>query len=216
LALLQGKGAGFVAGVDFSPPAIAAARRLADELSIGEDRACFVLSNVYDAPAVYPRGGEFDLAFVTWGAINWLPDIRAWAKVVSYYLKPGTGRLYLAEGHPAALVFDDLRRSADNGLPGFLVPYFGPHDVPLVFDSDRDYSDPEARLVHTRTYEWTHPLSLILEALQGAGLQLEFLHEHDAVPWRMFEILREDPDGMFRWPSERWLPLSFSLQARKL
>ena len=77
---------------------------------------------------------------VTWGAIGWLPDIRRWAEIVAYFLKPG-GLLYLAEAHPAALVFDD-DASLSDGLPGFLAPYFSRE--PVVLDEAHDYVDETA------------------------------------------------------------------------
>ena len=52
-------------------------------------------------------------------------------------------------------------------------------------------------------------------ALLAAGLALRWLHEHDAVPWRMFELLVKDADGMYRWPDKAWLPLAFSLKAAR-
>lgn len=174
-----------VTGIDFSPPAIAAARSLAAELSLD---ARFVECNVYDAPMSLPEPASFDSVFVTWGALNWLPEIEAWARVAAYFIRPG-GRLYLAEGHPAAYVFESPR--------------------------DRDYSDPNARLRNTRTYEWIHPLGAILSALLAAGFTIEKFAEHDAVPWRMFTNLVEGGDGLFRWPGEAWLPLAFSLTARR-
>lgn len=196
-----------VTGIDFSAPAIAAARALTAELGLTE--AEFVEANVYEAPVVYPRAGAFDRVFVTWGALNWLPDIEGWAGVVRYYLKPG-GTLYLAEGHPAAYVFDDATRAGD-GMPGWFVPYFDPQ--PLGLDDPSDYSDPTARLTNSRTYEWIHPLGSIVEALRSQGMRIDFLREHSTVPWRMFGMLREEAGGMFGWPEKRWLPLSFSLQA---
>src|SRR5262249_61621165 len=72
-------------------------------------------------PAI-PLPHEFDMVFVTWGAICWLPDISRWAQIVAALLHPG-GSLYLAEAHPAAYVFDDATRSPD-GMPGWFAPYF--------------------------------------------------------------------------------------------
>ena len=110
-----------VVGLDFSPEAIRAARALAAELGL-EGRARFVEADLYDAPAAIPEPAAFDLVYVTWGAIYWLPDIRRWAEIVAFFLKPG-GTLYLAEGHPAALVFDDLA-PRHGPMPGWFVPYF--------------------------------------------------------------------------------------------
>jgi 2-polyprenyl-3-methyl-5-hydroxy-6-metoxy-1,4-benzoquinol methylase len=80
-----------VTGLDFSTTAITAARALAAELGVP---ARFVEGNVYDAPALL--NAQYDIAFVTWGSIIWLPDIHLWAQIVAELLAPG-GWLYLAE-----------------------------------------------------------------------------------------------------------------------
>jgi hypothetical protein len=126
-------------------------------------------------------------------------------------LRPG-GQLYLADGHPVAYVFDDETRSAD-GRPGFFAPYFSAE--PIASEDPRDYIDAEARLANARSYNWIHPLGALVSDLIGAGMTLEWLHEHDAVAWRMFECLVEGADGLFRWPDKPWLPLAFSLLATR-
>jgi SAM-dependent methyltransferase len=207
--ILSQRGASVV-GLDFSPPAIAAARALADELGLA-DRARFVEADLYDAPRAIPEPASFDRVYVTWGAICWLPDIEGWAWIVAHFLKPG-GWLYLAEGHPTALVFDDAVPQPD-GRPGLFAPYF--HNEPLVVEDPTDYADPDAQLANARTCEWIHPLGSVVSALIAAGLRLDWLHEHDAITWRMFKCLTEGRDGLFRWPDKPWLPLSYSLQATK-
>ena len=199
-----------VVGLDFSPPAIAAARALAEELGLA-DQARFVEADLYDAPGAIGEPGAFDRVYVTWGAINWLPDIAGWARIVAHFLKPG-GSLYLAEGHPSALVLDDARRQPD-GLPGLFAPYF--HSGPFVFDETSDYADPDARLKNSTTCQWIHPLGAIVTSMIEAGLRLDWLHEHAAITWRMFGCLVEGEDGLYRWPDQPWLPLAFSLWATK-
>ena len=90
-------------GLDFSPEAIAAARDFAKRA--GRD-VRFVQSDIYEAPAAL--GETYEVAYVTWGAINWLPDIFRWAQVVGDVLEPG-GFLYLAETHPATLCLEEIR-----------------------------------------------------------------------------------------------------------
>jgi SAM-dependent methyltransferase len=199
-----------VVGLDFSPPAIVAARSLATELGLA-DRARFVEADLYDAPNAIREPASFDRVYVSWGAICWLPDIAGWARIVAHFLKPG-GSLYLAEAHPAALVFDDAVPQPD-GRPGFFAPYF--HSEPLVIDDPTDYADSDARLTNSRTCEWIHPLGSVVSTLIAAGLRLDWLHEHDAITWRMFKCLTEGPDGLFRWPDKAWMPLAYSLQATK-
>jgi SAM-dependent methyltransferase len=198
-----------VVGIDFSPAAVAAASGLAAELGLA-GRARFVECSLYDAPGAVGEAG-FDLVLVTWGAIYWLPDVRRWAEVVAQFLRPG-GRLYMAEGHPSALVFDDQAVGTE-AMPGWFAPYFEPG--PLAIDEAEDYSNPAAKLAHVRSYSWMHPLSETLTALLEAGLALRFFHEHAAVPWRMFRALDRGADRMWRWPSRPWLPLGFSLAAEK-
>ena len=199
-----------VVGLDFSPPAIIAASKLASELGL-TDRARFVQADLYDAPAIISQPAAFDMVFVTWGAITWLPKLRRWAEIVAHFLKPG-GSLYLAEAHPAALVFDDAALLPD-GRPGFFAPYFSRE--PVVMDEAHDYVDETATARNATTYTWIHPLSDIISNLMAAGLVLDWIHEHDAVTWRMFKILAEDASGLFRWPDRPWLPLAFSLRATR-
>ena len=75
--------------------------------------ATFVEGNVYDARELIK--GHFDMVYVTWGAIGWLPDIARWAKVVSSLLKPG-GTLYLLEGHPSLMALDEKTPELRIGL----------------------------------------------------------------------------------------------------
>jgi SAM-dependent methyltransferase len=208
LALAQ-RGAAAVVGLDFSGAAIAEARRMAAELGLA-DRARFVEADLYDAPAALPGPASFDLVLVTWGAVCWLPDIAGWARVVAHFLRPGGGRLHLAEGHPAALVLGDAAETPD-GRPGWFAPYFGREAV--VVDDPTDYANPTARLVHARTTTWLHPLADVVGALRTAGLALDWLHEHPRVPWRMFRGLVRDADGLWTWPDRPWLPLGSSLSA---
>jgi SAM-dependent methyltransferase len=201
-----------VAGLDFSSEAIATARRLADELGLSA-RAHFVEADLYDAPQAFGEQGPFDMVFVTWGAIGWLPDLAGWARVVAALLTPG-GRLYLAEGHPFAMVFETGPDGPDAaGRPRWAVPYL---DFGMWKDeAPQDYTGDFPALEAGHEYWWDHQLGDILTALAGAGLRLDWLHEHDSVPWPMFSVLKPAEGGMYAWPDKRWLPLAFSLQATK-
>jgi hypothetical protein len=86
---------------------------------------------------------------------------------------------------------------------------------PLLLDDPRDYADGTAQLRNSATVQWLHPLGSVVTALIAAGLRLDWLHEHDAVTWRMFACLTEGPDRLYRWPDKPWLPLSYSLRATR-
>lgn len=203
LALAQ-KGA-IVTGVDFSPAAIEAARALSAETGI---EAEFVLSDVYEVRAALT--GTFDRVFTTWGTIVWLPDIRAWANVVASLLAPG-GELYFADIHPVALVFDD--ETGRDGRPGWFAPYF--QEGPLVLEQERDYANPVWRLANTRTHEFIHPVGEMVQALLDAGLTLTMLREHDRLAWKAFSCLVETEGRQYGFPDQPWLPLAYSLKAKK-
>ena len=193
-----------VTGLDFSPTAIAAARALASELGIPAE---FVESDVFGARE--RLSGSFDVAFVTWGTICWLPNIERWAQVVASLLAAG-GVLYLADAHPSALVLEEIEGRI---LPHY--PWRVSADKPLIFEDAQTYTGDATELVEKRNYEWIHPLSAIITGLIEAGLQLEFLHEHERLPWKLFASMEPDGDRMFRLPETAVpIPLSFSLMAR--
>ena len=197
-----------VVGIDFSKPAVLAARELAKEVGL-DDRSRFIHANVYDARHMLPEPESFDLVYATWGTIGWLPDVAEWARIVAWYLKPG-GRLYFADGHPTAFVFDG---TDDAGLPAFVYPYNTDGAVDVVEDVG-DYADTDAVLTHTTSFEWMHPLGETLTALRDAGLAIDRFHEHYEVPWKIFPSVVSTSDGMFGWPDKKWLPLSYSVVAR--
>jgi SAM-dependent methyltransferase len=202
---LKHLGASRVTGLDFSPAAINAARDFARRA--GAD-VTFVEASVYDAPAAL--GVTFDVAFVTWGAINWLDDIFAWARAVAGVLRPG-GRLYLLEGHPQMNQLD-----LKDGRLQHSYDWRTPRDTPMVFDDSQTYTGDERPLVHTRCYEWIHPLSDTVNALIRAGMSIDFLNEHDVVVWKAFPDVVETGEDQFELaPGHVRVPMSFSIGATK-
>lgn len=195
-----------VTGLDFSGEAIAAARDFAARAGRA---VTFVESDVYAARAALD--GHFDMVFVTWGAINWLPDIRGWARVVASLLRPG-GSLFLAESHPVALCLEER-----NGEIVAAYDWRTPVDRPLVFADETTYTGDSRRLTHVETYEWIHPLEAILGAIGEAGLVIASFREHERLPYRLFPCMVADAaPGLFRLPDHKpRLPLSFCLTARR-
>lgn len=195
-----------VTGLDFSSAAIAEARALAKQLGVD---AQFVEGNVYDARELIT--GDFDMVYVTWGAINWLPDIAQWAKVVASLLKKG-GRLYLAESHPNILPFDWV-----DGRIGPRFDWRTPKDAPIIAETEVTYTGATDILTNKKLYEWQHPLSDIINSLMAAGMALNWLHEHAATTWAFFPNMTVCEDGLYRLPADHvQLPLAFSLEARKV
>ncbi|HUP27561.1 MAG TPA: class I SAM-dependent methyltransferase [Chloroflexia bacterium] len=193
-----------VTGVDFSENAIDLARSLSAELEIP---ANFVLSDLYRLPEVLE--GEFDIVFTSYGVLGWLPDIELWGKIVAHYLKPG-GTFYIAEVHPFVWIFDDSGEPADLKV---IYSYF--HKEPLRFDVKGSYADPDADYVGVE-YGWNHTLSDYINALIGAGLQIEHLHEFPFLGWKALPFMEEHEDGLWYLPEGKdKIPLLFSLKATK-
>jgi SAM-dependent methyltransferase len=192
-------------GLDFSSVALGVARSLAAETGLEAD---FVEATVDEAPELTP--GPFDLVFTTWGTICWLPDIRAWARVVASVLAPG-GELYFADAHPGFLVLEEEA--------GRLVPTYDfqtPADRPLQFVDATTYTGDPTIMTNQSTRVWIHSLSAILGALIDAGLTITMLREHEALPWRGVQSLVPASDRLWRLPDGHpRIPLSFSLRAKK-
>ncbi|MEO3997052.1 class I SAM-dependent methyltransferase [Mesorhizobium sp. CAU 1732] len=202
---LKHLGAASVTGLDFSPRAIAAARDFARQAGT---EARFVEASIYDAPKAL--GATYDMAFVTWGAINWLSDIRAWAQVVADVLKPG-GTLYLLEGHPQLYQYE-LR----DGKLELTADWRTPSAKPLTYDDTQTYTGDERPLTNTRNYEWIHPISDVIGALIGAGLAIDFLREHEIIVWRAFPGMIETGLDQFELPPGLpRIPMSYSIGATK-
>ncbi len=194
-----------VTGVDFAEQAIALAQSLSQELKLD---ARFVCANVYDLPNVL--SGQFDVIYISVGAICWLPDIRRWAEIVAHYLKPG-GTFYIRDVHPVLQACESKPETQEWKL---IYPYFqGPE--PLKFEDEGDYAEPDAR-ISSASYEWIHSLGSIVTALIQAGLTIEFLHEFPVCEWQALPFLQRGEDGLWHIPPDHVpIPLTFSIKASK-
>ena len=193
-------GAAEVVGVDFSARSVEIATMRAQRLGLG-DRVRFVQATIDEAAD--SLGATFDAVYTSWGVLSWLPDINQWAATVHGLLRPA-GWLYLAETHPYA---------ASVRWQGY--PYGG---TTAVFDdANGDYTDADAQFENAGAWEWNHGIGEIITALIGAGMAIEWLHEHPVVAWHLNDRqhLSERPDGMWEEPGST-LPLSFSLRAVKM
>ena len=192
-----------VTGVDFSEEGIERARSLSAELGM---EATFVHADIYELPDLL--SGTFDIVFTSYGVLTWLPDLTCWAYVIAHFLRPG-GIFYMAEIHPFASVFYDEPDARDLQVH---YPYF--HDAePLPFECEGSYASA-AKCTHNVTYEWTHSLGDILNALIGAGLEIDFLHEFPHACYQMFPFLVQDQEGWWQLPDTYGsIPLTFSLKA---
>lgn len=195
-------------GVDFSAPAVAAARSLA---RAARSDAGFVEADVHDAVGVLGRE-RFGLVYTGVGALCWIPDVDRWAGVVADLLAPA-GRLFLREGHPMLWSLDDGRSGGDLVVR---FPYFETAE-PVVYESAATYVSTDAVFRSTTAAVWNHGLGEVASALLGHGLELTGLVEHDSAPWEALPgMMTRDAWGEWRLTDEpRRLAATYTLQAVK-
>jgi len=193
-----------VTGVDFSDKAVRLARALAQEVGLG---ARFICSDLYALPEVLT--GQFDLIYTTYGVLCWLRDLKRWADIIAHFLKPG-GIFYVADFHPFIYVFDET----DPKELRVKNPYFY-SPTPNEWQVTGSYADREAQVNQPVEYEWVHSLGEIVSVVAGAGLRIEFLHEHRCSVDRFLDCLEQDAQGWWRLKGTADLPLMFSLRAVK-
>lgn len=206
-----------VTGLDLSPAAIEAARDLAVRARVEDAR--FVEANVYDAPEALGHD-TFDIVYTGIGALNWLPDVKTWARAAAACVAPG-GFLYILECHPVLWSLDNAPQEQPEAGPGpeyrLRYPYFETAEPGYVAEDARTYTDGPPLTRSPVSYEWNHGLGETIDALLQAGLRLDFVHEHREVPWQALPWMVPGPDPrtwVLPGHNER-VPLAYSLRATK-
>ena len=190
-----------VTGLDLSGRAIELARSLASDLDLDAD---FICSDVLQwRPA---DGQTFDIVFTSYGVLDWLPDLDAWAEVIVSALAPG-GLFYMVEFHPLLNVLDDEAQMTQ--------PYFQEGRVVQV-EERGSYADPDADFEGT-SHVCFHTLGEVVSALARGGLRIEMLTEHPYSPYDCFPFteLAEPGRAVLKGRRDKAMPLLYSLQARK-
>ncbi len=194
-----------VTGLDFSPPAIDAAREISRQ---SQTPAKFVVSDVYEAPEILDE--KFDIVYASEGVLCWLPDIAAWAQVVHRLTRPG-GTAYIRDGHP---VVHSLDLDRPDGRLELVGPYF--EGQAMRYDEPGTYVESDVPIDHTVTYEWNHGLGEIVNAFIDAGFRIDSLREYPFSGYRAMPSLIEGADGWWRFPGESGrVPFMFSIRATR-
>lgn len=189
-----------VTAVDFSEKAISAAEKFAEQLKIG---AKFICCNLYDLPKYLHD--SYDIVFTTYGTIGWLPDIEAWARIISTYLKPG-GSLVFAEFHPVVWMFDD-------NFQKIAYRYF--NNGPIHEISQGSYADRNVP-ISIETVGWNHSIGEVLTALLKNGMEINTFEEYDYSPANCFAGCIEAEPGKFRIRHlDDKIPMVYSFTATK-
>lgn len=201
-----------VTGVDLSDEAITFARNLSNASGIA---AAFEHAEVVEWMA--STKARFDLAFSSYGAAGWLPDLAAWAQGIARILKPG-GQFVYVEFHPIRWsIGDDLKLSGDDYFASgaFHEPvgdYVASSGTSL---GGQDNAIPASNDIPATS--WQHTLAEIVDALMQAGFVLETLREYPyANGCRIHDALVAAPGRRWVWPqSVARTPLMFGLRVRR-
>ncbi|MFD0862638.1 class I SAM-dependent methyltransferase [Sungkyunkwania multivorans] len=187
-------------GIDISDKAIKLAQQLNDELALD---AHFICCNTYDVNKHISEA--FDIVFTSYGVIGWLPDLKPWGKIIASRLKPG-GTFFMAEFHPIVWMFDYLEE------PPKLK--YGYHQKEVIYEEyEGTYADERAPMT-SKEYGWNHGLGEVVTALTEAGLEIEYLKEHEASPYDVLPNLVATENELFV-TKDKLYPLIFTIKATK-
>jgi SAM-dependent methyltransferase len=202
LSLLN-EGVARVVGVDISDVHIENARQTTAGLArMGRSvQAEWIRCDVLDTP--HDLDGTADLVYTGRGALCWLHDLQAYARVVARLLKPG-GVYHVFDDHPITVLFDlEPETYVFRG-----ASYFGHSESstgwPSTYIGDSLGIPVEEQSVK---FERSWNLMEVFDALSGAGLTVEYLGEHPEPYWDIFPNIKPELRGI--------IPLTFSLMARK-
>lgn len=194
-----------VTGLDFSRAAVDVARTISRR---AQTPAEFVLADVYEAPEVL--GKTYDIVYASEGVLCWLPDVAAWARVLSRLTRPG-GTAYIRDGHP---IFHALDLDRSDGRLELIGSYFeGPASR---YDEPGTYVESDVPIENTVTYEWDHGLGEIVNAFIQAGFRIESLREYPISAYRALPGMVKGHDGWWRLPpASGQAPAMFSIRATR-
>lgn len=158
-------GARSVMGVDQSSAFLAQAHELTAK---SPHAPHFVEADIHQLPATLDQ--RFDVALITIGVLNWMPDLSAFFRHAARTLKPG-GTLVIYETHPFLEMLDP--ESAD---PWRITgSYF--QTEPVVEEKTIVY-EGQSEANGLASYWHIHRLGDVLAGVIGAGLQLRNLTEY--------------------------------------
>jgi len=187
-----------VTAVDFSEEAVKYAQQLSKQLKLSVD---FICSDIYDLN-LYKK---YDIIFVSYGAICWLPDLNLWAKKINLHLKKG-GVFYIVDFHPVLGMFDEK-------IEKIKYEYF--NKKTCIENVQGTYAAKDIN-EYFNNIEWSHSLSEIIGSLLNQKLILIDFQEFDYSTYNCFDGLYEFEDEKFKFKNLKTdLPILFSLKFRK-
>lgn len=152
---------------------------------------------------VYEIGGDFDdsfdVAIISVGSLNWMPDLYSYFQVIKRLLKQG-GEILIYEMHPMTAVFP--YSFDETQIPVIEDSYFS-KEVYIANESLDYYGKTEYE--GPTTYEYQHTVSDVIQTLIDLGFSILEFCEY---PWDI-------AGGHAYLEKENRVPLSYSLKVIK-
>ncbi len=187
-------GASHCLGIDQSEAFLEQASELH---GLSSHTAAFLRADIYDLPQDTPR--DFDIAFITIGVLNWMPDLSRFFTSVASLLRTG-GQLLIYETHPVLEMFDPAADDPFTPVDSYFRSEAFVETAAITYDGSTPEDVPES-------HWFIHPLGAIVQGCLDAGLNLTLLQEF---PNSIREV---DYDKYENQPAQ--IPMSFLLVATK-
>ena len=187
-------GARNVVGVDQSSAFLDQARELNSRSAHNAD---FIECDIHHLPASLQN--RFDVALITIGVLNWMPDIGEFFRHVAQTLKPG-GKLVIYETHPFLEMVDPDAEDPFRLASSYFRAEPFVQQEPIVYVGKVE--QPAAK-----SYWFVHTLGAIFSGAIGAGLNIAHFKEYA-------HSNREELYDRYL-NQEAQLPLCFTLVASK-
>ncbi|KAF9428407.1 hypothetical protein BGZ94_002507 [Podila epigama] len=225
LSLVTSLGAENPTGVDISDNAINFAKKLSESSGV---KATFIRADIFDYFET-TDADQFDVVFVSYGAVYWLSSMKIWATGIKKILKPG-GRLVLVEFHPVSGIYDEdmvIRHPYSRGEEP-ISDKEGVHDYVACSNmgdgevtSNLKYTEGVQNFSNTApSHEFPWGLADIMGPLAETGLLMTQFKEYPYSNFfKMFNNMTPEKveDGGTRWHQVGTdLPLMFSFVFKKL
>lgn len=160
-------GAREATGIDQSDAFLTQAEELR-AVSPHRDKARFVCANVYALPG--DLEASFDLALITIGVLNWMPDLTRFLGIVASLMAPD-GRLVIYETHPVLDMFEP------HGETPHALQYSYFRTEPFITEDEIVY-DGSAVEKAPPSYWHFQTMGAIVTGCAQAGLQVVELTEY--------------------------------------
>ncbi len=191
---LKKLGAANCTGIDQSEAFIEQARELCN---VAGENCTFICADFYDLPK--EATGKADIALITIGVLNWMPDLPLFFKIAASLINSG-GALVIYETHPYLEMFDPQSEIPHTPTISYFKKEPFVETEAIVYDGQKPETD-------TPHYWHIYTVGDILNACIKSGLIIEEFTEYP-------HTIRETDYDIYK-DQVAQLPMCYALVAKK-